>query len=227
MKSFKKIVFVLLFPITILTSCFSGVGGCEMMFSNAENLGYISLNIASESWVPEKGLDSLLFINNKGVKCYFKIFKYVDENNKYELYLNNKIGKETCETKDYNFITCNFESYSLKNDDIPFSIDISRQLNVVERFVNDTCTKEDILNFSDKVTNRIAYSSCSFALIDSIKYKKSDRLFLDSTYKEVYELPCKADLSYGDALKFMYFQKGKGLIGFQFSNNDLWVRKAY
>ncbi len=219
-------VFLILIPI-MLQSCYSGSGGCEMMYSNSEFIGTLYLTKESENWVPEKGLDSVLFANNKGAKFFFKITKYLNSNNKFDLYLNQNMKNETCTTKDYNYVMGNYEYYRLINENVPFSINITRWYNFNERKVSDSIKLSDLINLSDRVDNNIAYSTASFSLIDSLKYTKSDRIFFDSLYKEVYELPCKADLWYGDALKFMYIQKGKGLIGFQFSNNDLWVRKAY
>lgn len=221
-----KGVFLFVIPI-MLQSCSGGSGGCEMMYSNAEFIGSLYLTKESENWVPEKGLDSVLFANNKGAKFFFKITKYLNTNNKFDLYLNQNMKNETCTTKDYNYVMGYFEDYRLKNENVPFSINITRWYNFNERKVSDTIKLSDLINLSDRVDNYIAYSTASFALIDSLKYPKSDRIFLDSLYKEVYELPCKVDLSYGAPIKSMFLQRGKGLIGFEFINNELWVRKAF
>ncbi len=225
MKLFK--IVLLFFIHTLIYSCNSGAGGCEMMFSNAKYLGNISLNIESKNWIPEPGLDSILFVNSNGTKNFFVISKYENTNYQYDLYINQSMSNETCTQKDYNYITGNRESYTLKSDEVPFYIDVNRQLNIKERLMNDTLSIQDLTRLSDKISYRIAYSISDFILKDSLNYNKSDRILLDSLYKDVYELPCVADLSYGYPLKFMYVQRGKGLIGFQFSNNEIWARKNY
>ncbi len=217
--------FVVSVVLCALQSCHTS-GGCEMNYSNAKSLGNISFTKESEKWLPEMGLDSILFANSNGAKFFFTINRYKDNNNEYELYLNQDLSGGSCVTRDYNYVLGSIHNYRLINSQVPFYINMDRMLNLIERACSDTITLKDIINLSDKINIRIGSNYCEFVLKDSSTYKKNDIIILDSLYHQVYEVPSLRQ-GYEQVVKAYYFQSGKGLIGFKFSNNEIWARKAY
>jgi hypothetical protein len=209
----------------ILQSCHTG-GGCEMNYSNAKSLGDVSFTSESEKWLPELGLDSALFVNSNGAKFFFTINRYKDNNNEYELYLNQDLRGGSCVKRDYNYVSGSIDNYRLICNQVPFYINMDRMLNLNERTYSDTIKLKDIINLSDKINIRIGSNYCEFVLKDSSTYKKSDIIILDSLYHKVYEVSSLRK-GYEQVIQTYYFQSGKGLIGFKFSNNEIWARKAY
>jgi hypothetical protein len=216
-----------LWGITLLESC-SQQGGCDMQSSNARSLGYVTLSSESQKWAPQTGVDSILFVNNLGAGNFFLVNVKEDNAYEYELYLNQDLSGGPCTTKDYNYVTGKIQNFSLKSANVPFYIAITRMINIKDRLMNDTITLKNIVDLSDKIAVSIGgYSTFEFVLKDTASYTCSDRILVDSFYTHVYEVAALPNPSTSNVVKSAFFQSGKGLIGFQFYDNEIWAQKIY
>lgn len=108
----------------------------------------------------------------------------------------------------------------------PFEMSLGRALPLdYDGFLNyrDSGYKpSEFVRFRFLYMDRTKYSDCKFLLSDTTSSFRANYSLLDSTYSNVYVCENKEAPDGIYPTRFV-LQKGKGLIGFELSNNEVWV----
>lgn len=232
---------VLILLATALSSCYFIVGGgggsgCEVSYRCSEKYyGILNLTDSSKSWLPISTDSPLVFINQFNTKSTFHQSKIlhtyvnVELNNRYDYSIECK----NLPCSDY----CKYESQSFTylSDDVPYKFVLERKKNVHEGSFGSNPVDTSKLSLSDDIlTCTLEKTLLPFY---TIPIKTSNSPLTNSTFHSsislnssnfynVYECNFEGNKGRPEIyLSKVYYIIGFGIIGYQFSNNELWTRQ--
>lgn len=198
-------------------SCQKSESPCSGPQSNNDiNLGKVKLNSSFRIWI-NPVVNSVTFKNSNGGTFVFLVSKSLGEKEQY--YLTSGPESSTCGGLIQKYCDVEYDYVSYKSSDVPFDFNIYREIPLdYGRFLQykDSSQQAERLSFA------IGINSFGFWVSDTISSFSDSYRLLDSVYNKV----CVCNNS--DIKKGLYptkfiLQKGRGLIGFELSNKEVWA----
>ena len=233
----KTKAFLLSICILSIYSCkkLSESSGCENPFPcTAKYYGKIKLNDSSKYWLPINIDSPITFLNSNGIKISFTIYHHdsgyyqTDLNNRYD----NSINCQSLPCSDYGNL--GYENIIYQSNDVAYNLIIGRKLNIIERSFSPQIDTVKLFHSGD-----IMFFSLGSVHTYQIDIKSTQNDITNTTfhnslmlngrnYNNIIEANFTKGSIYGNNFVYLskvYYILGLGIIAYQFSDNELWIKQ--
>jgi hypothetical protein len=222
----KQLFFLFLVAVTCMANqCGDEPCGNAPQCESVE-LGTLNLDPASAAAIPFQGTESVTFVNSKGFQAVFKGQGYkINPEIHYPVRPLDNCG--AC----WEFYRLGSSTLTFQGTNLNFSISYSLQKNLPEDGSNnhpDATIAGDVLTLTlGQMRFAVPLTNAPIELNTFNKFKLRDSLVLGpKTYFQVYEAYVPDLLSSNGIIpEGIYYTKQQGLVGYYFTNKELWYKQ--